>query len=123
MDPRKALIALSLGRVAIGLAFVLAPRQGASAWIGEAGDDDRVAVLVRALGVRDLVLGAGAALALREGGEAARPWLAASAVADSVDFAATVIARDQIPKQSVVMTIALAGGSAVACTAGALAQG
>lgn len=120
MSIRAALIALSLGRVAIGAALAAAPRATGERWIGETANDVRVAIITRGLGARDLAIGAGTALALHSGSEgAARSWLAASAIADACDFTAMLTTRDRVPRQSAAATLALAGGAAVAFSAGA----
>ena len=40
-----------------------------------------------------------------------RPWLAACLVADAVDLGATLMARDQLPKQGVAAVSVVAAGS------------
>ncbi len=118
---RTAATALSAGRAAFGVAMVAAPERIGEAWIGEPGRYRRVGVLTRSLGARDIALGGGAALALIRRDDAARAWLGAQALADVVDFAGTLAARDRLPEAGVRMTLGLAGGSAViAATAAAL---
>lgn len=110
---KQAATALSLGRVAVGAAMILAPERIAEAWIGDAGRSVRVSVLTRSVGARDIALGGGAAYSLLRGDDdAARVWLAAQALSDVVDFIATVAARERLPDNGVKATAALAGGSA-----------
>ena len=74
--------------------------------------NERVQVLARALGARDLALGAGGLLALREAdSDRARRWFAAQGVTDAVDFVATVAARG-IPLPARIFAAAMAAGSA-----------
>jgi hypothetical protein len=77
-------------------------------------------VLARALGAREIGLGLGL-LASLDRGRPARPWLTAGIIADAADLAATVAARDHLPKMSVPMIVA-AAGSGLALGAAALAK-
>lgn len=76
--------ALGLVRAAIGLGLVVAPRT-----ISRLTEPTAV-LLVRMIGVRDLALGGGAALA---GSQSARPWGIAALASDILDvvFAATAL--------------------------------
>jgi hypothetical protein len=57
---------LAVNRITFGVGMVLAPGLYARAWVGaDAAGEDTTKVLARALGARDLVLGAGGLLALR----------------------------------------------------------
>jgi hypothetical protein len=60
--------ALAFNRVLFGIGYLLAPEQTGSNWIGKAARDPRTSVFTRALGARDLALGAGA-LAAALGGD------------------------------------------------------
>jgi len=98
------------GRVAVGAALTLAPRAAAAGWIGGDASRASVSVVARALGVRDSVMGLGV-LSTLDDTEAAKPWLAACLVADAVDLGATLMARDQLPKQGVAAVSVVAAGS------------
>ena len=110
---------LAAGRALLGAAYVVAPRRAGRAWIGSAADELAPTVLTRALGARDVALGAGA-IAVLGGGGSARPWFAAQALADATDFTATLAAREALPDRSFALALALAGGSAVIAAALAL---
>ncbi|MTV25476.1 hypothetical protein FTX61_08655 [Nitriliruptoraceae bacterium ZYF776] len=103
---------VAAGRVGLGLAMVAAPAATTSRWLGDDEDEGRDTA-VRALGIRDLAIGAGALLALRDpshDAEAER-WLEAAVVADLGDAAATLrLARDR--DRTLVVALAL---SAAAC--------
>jgi len=118
---RSAAISLAANRLLFGAGYLIAPRRVASGWVGKAGTSDASTVLTRALGARDLVLAAGALLAMRAGRqELARTWFAAQALADGVDLAATVAARDSLPTSGFRFGTAMAAGStAIAATAAA----
>lgn len=109
--PRDLARMQALGRVATGAGLTFAPRAVASAWIGprDAGRSG-TAVIVSAMGARDLALGLGQARAVSNGFGAA-PWIAAGVLADATDLVATWRARDELPALGVAVTAALAAGS------------
>ncbi len=109
---RTQAIALSIGRAALGVGLLLAPERIAAGWIGPRGAEAPAATLARSVGVRDVALGAGGAAALLGGDDSARAWLAAAAICDAGDMAATLTARDSLPPRGVRGTLALAGASA-----------
>jgi hypothetical protein len=121
VDLRHAAAGFGIGRALFGLGFLLAPRQGGRLWVGEAGTRPQAALGFRSIGVRDLALGAGAALATLRGGDDAPAWFAAMAIADLGDVAGTAIASGDIPRRSRDVTFAIAGGSALAAGAFAVA--
>jgi hypothetical protein len=69
-------------------------------------------VALRGLGVREVILHAGAALAARRD-RPLRPWLAASVVGDLTDVIATTAGRRRLPPGSPLATLAVGGGSAL----------
>ena len=117
MNPiaRNAGLAISTGRAAFGVALMAAPGAIGEAWIGEPGRYERVALLTRSLGARDVALGAGGAVALARGDtDAARLLLAGQALSDVADFAGTLAARGRLPEAGARWTLVLAGLSAAA---------
>jgi hypothetical protein len=113
MDVAQLARGQALNRVAMGAALIVVPGLVGRAWAGPLAADDRAKVLARALGARDLSLGAGGLLALREGDSAwARRSLAAQAFADAVDFLAIVAAGRRLP-----LAARLAGGTLAATSA------
>ena len=110
MRPSTLAIAFGAGRVLVGVALLAAPRSVARSWVG--ADDTPASVLTRCLGARDLVIGAGLALAVARDRDPA-PWLAGGVLADSIDGIATFAAGGDIPSNGRVGTTALAGGSAL----------
>lgn len=104
---------LAGGRIAIGAALVALPDATARRWLGGAGEGDPGRqVAIRGLGARDVVLGVGTLVALRDGGDvrSAARWLEAGVVADLADAASTAIAEDlDVPRAP---TVALALGAA-----------
>ena len=113
MNPKDAATAIARGRIAIGAAALAAPGPGGRLMFGQDGSGPGIKTLIRMLGGRDLVLGLGVVIALDRGAPV-RGWLEAGAVADTVDFVACVLARDEMPRSAYLNTLALAGGAAIA---------
>lgn len=120
---RRWATAVAVGRVALGVTALAWPSVPARPWVGAAADDVAARVFGRALGGRDLALGLGALVAL-QGPEAqagsARAWLAAGALSDALDVAATVSSWPDLPRVTRWLVAASAGGAALAGAAGAL---
>jgi hypothetical protein len=102
-------VLISLGRFVIGAAFIAEPKLMDRAWIGKQARLPGAQLLARAVGARDLALGLGGLQALRRNDGSARPWLAAAAVCDAVDFGATWAAGRGIPRQARSGVLAIAG--------------
>ncbi|HEX2103107.1 MAG TPA: hypothetical protein VHF51_05615 [Solirubrobacteraceae bacterium] len=113
MEPRDVARAYGAGRVAIGVALLLAPRRLGRIWLGRAGAAPGGAVAMRALGVRDAVLG-GIALHTLDHPEVAPRWQRTCAAVDALDLAATAAARRGLPPVGSALVMAIAGtGAAV----------
>ena len=116
---------LGAGRVLFGTAILAAPHAAASVWIGPRGAArPEVAVLGRALGARDLVLGA-ATLGAFAGGRRGeiRAALAACVLSDGTDLLATLAARRALPTAPAAFSaLAAAGSTAIALAALAAQQ-
>lgn len=107
--------ALALGRIAVGAVFVAAPGPTTRAWLGaEHEDDPGREIAVRGLGARDVVLGVGALVALRSGGDArtAARWVEAGVVADLADTAATLVAEGGGDRQRALSAAVAIGAAA-----------
>ena len=105
-------VAQARGRIALGAGLVLAPALAGRAWIGADGGRPGAKLLARGLGARDVGIGLGVVIALDRGAPV-RGWLEASALADAVEFVATLGARDEVPAAVLPAILAMAGGSAV----------
>lgn len=118
MDATSLARGLALNRISFGAGLILAPGIYARSWVGaNAAGQDSTRVLARALGARDLVLGAGGLLALREGDtDRARQWFAAQGMTDAVDLLATLLARN-LPLPARAFAAGMAGGSAAVAAA------
>lgn len=122
MDARLAMQLLEAGRVGLGAGLVAAPVALGRPWVGPPAERPGGQVALRALGVRDTVLGTGAVLAARRGpAEAAAGWALALAACDLVDGVATFLARDELPSRGVpVMGLAFGAAAAGVAVAAAL---
>jgi hypothetical protein len=121
---RRGAIAVAAGRVGLGLVALAWPVVPARPWVGPATDDLPVRVLGRALGGRDVALGLGALAALRSpaGGRGpASAWVAAGALSDALDVAASVRSWRELPRTGRWLVAVSAGGAAVVGAAGAWA--
>jgi hypothetical protein len=127
---RRGATGIAAGRVALGLTALVWPSVPARPWVGAASDDLAARVFGRALGARDLALGLGALIALRrspaeagedgEAGEAVR-WVAAGALSDALDVAASVSSWPDLPRAGRWLVAASAGGAALTGATAALA--
>ena len=115
MDPRAAARALSWSRVLVGGLLLVAPRRGTAWWVGAPAAKTGTTVLVRALGVRDLLLGLSTLRALDgQGSAAAAAALRDGMVSDATDLAATLLAARRLPRAGAVLAAATAGSAVVA---------
>jgi hypothetical protein len=126
MDLAAVAKAQSANRVAIGAGLVALPSLFGRIWSGREAADERAQVLTRALGARDLTLGLGGLLALREDD---RIWagraFGAQAVADAIDLLAVLLARGALgrPTRAVATTMAAASAGIAAAFAWRLLRG
>src|SRR4051794_13049530 len=80
-------------------------------WLGPPGGTPAAGVVLRALGVRDLVLGA-MALHTLDHPEVAPRWQRTCAAVDAVDLAATAAARAALPPVGSALVMAMAASGA-----------
>jgi hypothetical protein len=113
MDVPKAMATgLAVNRIAFGIKYLLRPESAGPSWIGRAARLPGVKVMTRSQGVRDIVLGGGALLAIaRSDVDDARKWIACHALVDATDLGATWIARDKLPRRGSRIGLTVAGGS------------
>jgi hypothetical protein len=112
MSPRDYARALNVGRIVLGLSLVVAPRRTARAWIGPDADRPGTAVVARAHGIRDGLLGA-IALHTLDNPQVAPRYQATLAVCDAVDLGATLAARRSLPWTGTVLVSAMAATGVV----------
>jgi len=114
---------ISLGRFVFGVAFIAEPKLMERAWIGKQARLPGAQLLARAVGARDLALGLGGLQAVGRDDGSARPWLAAAALCDAVDFGATWTAGRGIPSQARTGVLAIAGVFSLLSAIAAVALG
>ncbi len=97
---------IAAGRMAYGLACLAAPTRA----VGPAGAraEGQMRWMIRAFGVRDLVLGTGTWMALASGREEARRWVEVSAAADALDLANAVAFRKDLDAAGIAGIFGLA---------------
>jgi hypothetical protein len=120
---RRGALTVAAGRVALGLTALAWPAVPARPWVGAAADDLAARVFGRALGGRDLALGLGALAALRRPDAAAgsaASWVAAGALSDALDVAASLASWRDLPRVTRWLVAASAGGAALTGAAAAL---
>src|SRR5690242_12166147 len=111
MQPRDAARAYAAGRVALGGAMLVAPRLLGRVWLGDPAGTPAGAVVVRALGAREVVLG-GMALHTADHPEVAPRWQRTCAAMDAVDLAATAAARRSLPRVGSLLVMGMAAAGA-----------
>jgi hypothetical protein len=114
VDVTLAARGLATGRIAIGLGLFLAPRRLARTWLGDEADGRFVPAVVRGVGARDVAVGVGTLVTLRDGEptpDAVR-WLEAGIVGDLGDAVGTLLTGR--PDRDRGLILAIAGGAAVA---------
>jgi hypothetical protein len=111
-------VGFGMTRVLFGVVASSVPEKIGSTWIGEDANRESSKVVFRALGLRDIALGAGMVQGAAKGDAA--PWLAVAMLSDLGDFTATIVARNKIDPRAVAITAFLTG-SATLTAAGLLA--
>jgi hypothetical protein len=111
MRPANLAANFGFGRALFGVALLVAPGRITRAWVGT--DGTPALVMARCLGGRDIVVGAGTALAATRERDPV-PWLVGGAVADAIDGVATLAAGDRLPPHGRLGALALAAGGALA---------
>jgi len=110
--------AIAAGRIGAGLALLLAPGRVSRAWVGDLGPG--ALALSRAVGIRDLVMGA-ITLHTIDHPQVGPRWVATCALADAVDGAASLAARRALPPAGALGVPMIGLGAAAAGLAAAAA--
>ncbi len=112
MKPEDLARLAGTARMAVGAAFLLAPKRAGRAWVGRDASRASVATLGRGMGARELAVGLGTVLALQHQAPV-RGWLEAGMLADAGDALATLLAFRQLPRTGRLLVLGMAGASAV----------
>lgn len=102
MDPRTLATFYGGIRVAIGIGLFLAPTKLGRTWIGDDAEAGGTRTAMRALGARDVVIGAGLLDALGADKPVAR-WVEAGMAADLADAVASLIGEGERSSLAVLM--------------------
>lgn len=102
MDVRALAKLYGGARVVIGTAIVLAPTTVARGWIGADAESGGTRTVLRALGARDLAIGAGLFDALGRDQPVER-WLEAGILSDLVDAVASLLGESERSTLAVLM--------------------
>jgi hypothetical protein len=105
-------VGLAGGRVAIGVASLLAPGFVGRTMTGGEGSEGATRLFARMVGARDLGLGLGLLIALSRGAPV-RGWLEASAVVDGIDAGVCLLARGYIRTSVLPGAVGLAAAGAL----------
>jgi hypothetical protein len=113
MHARTTATLFAAGRIAFGAGMLFAPRKVAHGWIGDDADRASAEFLTRAVGIRDIIIGAGAMFALASG-KPAQAWMRAGVAADVADSALTAAYLGKLPRQGALVTMAITISAAYA---------
>ena len=117
VDVGATVRAVAVGRIALGLSYLVTPGLALKMWPGRAGSTGRDEALLRMMarhtGARDIGLGVGALLAQKHDAPV-RGWLEAAMLADVLDAVSIVIAFRHLPRTKAVLMLVAALGTAVA---------
>lgn len=111
MDNRRVIAMLSIARVGVGTALLLAPSRMGRNWVGSVADDPRAAVVIRGFGARDLVLGLGTLRALRRD-EPLTGWVQMAAIGDACDAVAGLVGAPGVGAARTIPTVLSAAAAA-----------
>lgn len=112
MDDTTLAMSVARLRIAFGVAAAVAPGLVARAMGGRRGSDGVAPLTTRMLGGRDVALGLGTVIAL-DRGKPVRGWLEGSALADTVDCLACVLARERMVPPAFAGAVGLGAASAI----------
>ena len=113
MNPQKLALVVGALRLGIGSALVVAPKFAGGVWIGENDGGKGVDVFARAIGARDVILGARTLSAVRSEAPA-RHFLKLGFAADAADAFATLLAFKTLSRGRAFAMPLIAGAVAAA---------
>ena len=117
IDVKATVKAVALGRIGLGVSYLLLPGVVLRVWPGRPGSTEQdgamLRMMARSTGGRDIGLGLGALLALQHDAPV-RGWLEAAMLADVVDAAAILVAFRHVPRTRGLLMLGAALGTAAA---------
>jgi peptide-methionine (R)-S-oxide reductase len=112
MDDATLAMTVARCRIALGLGAVVAPAAVTRLMSAEGKSEGIAPVFARMLGGRDIALGLGTVIAL-DRGKPVRGWLEGSALADTVDCVACVLARRKMSPRASGLAAGLGAAAAI----------
>lgn len=112
MENRRVIALLSIARVGVGTALLVAPHRMGRTWVGSVAGDRRAALVIRGFGARDLALGLGTLRALRRD-EPLTGWVQMAAFGDACDAVAGVAGASSVGILRSIPTVVSAAAAAV----------
>ena len=112
MEDASLAMALARCRIAIGVAAVVAPGLATRVMAAGRGPKGVAPLFARMLGGRDVALGLGTVIAL-DRGKPVRGWLEGSALSDTVDCVACILARADMSRGAFSAAAGLGAASAL----------
>jgi hypothetical protein len=117
MNAQKLALFVGALRLGIGSALVVAPKFAGGIWVGENAGGKGIDVFARAIGARDVVLGARTLAAVR-GEQPSKHFLKLGFAADAADAVATALAFKSLsPARRLTMPLIAGAVAAVGYTA------
>jgi peptide-methionine (R)-S-oxide reductase len=105
-------MSVARSRIALGVAAVVTPGVATRIMGGRRGSGGIAPLFARMLGARDIALGLGTVIAL-DRGKPVRGWLEGSALADTMDCVACVLAREDMAPSAFGVAAGLGAASAI----------
>ncbi len=112
MENRRVIAMLSIARVGVGTALLLAPRRMGRNWVGSVADDRRAALVIRGFGARDLALGLGTLRAMARN-EPLNGWVQMAALGDACDAVAGLAGASSVGVARTIPTVLSATAAAI----------
>ncbi len=112
MENRRVIAMLSIARVGVGTALLLAPRTMGRNWVGSVADDRRAALVIRGFGARDLALGLGTLRAMARN-EPLNGWVQMAALGDACDAIAGLAGASNVGVARTIPTVLSATAAAI----------
>lgn len=103
---------LGWARLSFGVVAFLAPRHAAKLWTGEDITGTTAVMGLRGAGARDIALGLGLLIALKEEAPV-RGWLEAGALSDAGDALSTFLSRRELSAPRSLLGVAGSGAAVV----------
>lgn len=97
-QPRPARV-IGYLRAAVGLGLIMAPKAVARLQADQSPTGTNV-LLIRTIGIRDLVLGAGTVAAAQAAGEGVRSWITVGLLSDALDVVAGAISESLVGRKA-----------------------